>query len=64
MMVLMLMMLLLNLTFAWSVVALVISIKKTFNFDVCLFVCLKRSNLTTADVQGTVCLVCEPDLSS
>ena len=38
MMVLMLMMLLLNLTFAWSVVALVISIKETFNF--CLFVCL------------------------
>ena len=66
MVLLMLMMLQLNLTFAWSVVALVISIKKkllilTF---VCLFVCLKRSNLTTADVQGTVCLVCEPDLSS
>ena len=40
MMVLMLMMLLLNLTFAWSVVALDISIKKTFNFDFCLFVCL------------------------
>ena len=40
MVLLMLMMLQLNLTFAWSVVALVISIKKTFNFDVCLFVCL------------------------
>ena len=39
MMVLVLMMLLLNLTFAWSVVALVISIKKKLILTfVCLFV--------------------------